>query len=136
MIDTLREVMPGLWVSDLESARTLGEDFALVVDCTGWARPTGSTGHTWTPEDLDGIVSRVAPLLESGEPVLIHCRRGVSRSACAAAAVLLATGASDSVKGALARTAYEAKKPSSQSVGGLRKWWKARVDARQVGLFG
>lgn len=136
MQETLREVAPGLWVSDQDSAHALGGDFALVVDCTGWARPTGSTGHAWTPEDLDAIVARVAPLLKAGKPVLIHCRRGVSRSACAAAAVLLADGGAATVRGALAKTTFESKAPSSQSVGGLRKWWKARVAARQVGLFG
>lgn len=136
MQETLREVAPGLWVSDQDSAHALRGDFALVVDCTGWARPTGSTGHAWTPEDLDAIVGRVAPFREAGKPVLVHCRRGVSRSACAAAAVILATGEADTVNGALARTTFESKKPSSQSVGGLRKWWKARVAARQVGLFG
>lgn len=142
MVESLREVSPGLWVSDIDSAGILGDDFALVIDCTGkapparnkvHARPTGSTGHSWTVEDLDGIVRLVEAHRAAG-PVLIHCRRGVSRSVCAAAAVLLATGVCSTVDGALIRTKFRGETPATQSVAGLRRWWRAREERRQMTL--
>ena len=132
--ESLREVRPDLWVSDQESARTIGDDFGCVIDCTGkhWqypntvnARPTGATNHTWTVDDLDRIVFIVTRMLEHG-PVLIHCRRGVSRSACAAAAVLLALGEAEGVATAIAKTRFEDQKISVNSMAGLKRWWAAR----------
>lgn len=141
MRETLRQVAANLWVSDLESAAEVGGDFTVVLDCTGKttgrnvleSRPTGSTNHTWTVEDLDTLTDRAGRILEGQGTVLIHCRRGVSRSACAAAAVLLAQGKASSVKDALARTAIPGSPPASQSVSGLQKWWAAQ---NQMSLFG
>ena len=134
MAETLREVAPNLWVSDFESAMTVGDEFALVVDCTGTsdygnripARPTGKTGHTWTVADLERITIKVAARLSAGKTVLVHCRQGRSRSVCAAAAVLLEMGQVETVEEALAQTMLPGSSPASQSVSGLRKWWSAR----------
>ena len=143
MMETLREVSTNLWVSDIESAAIVGDDFALVVDCTGkarigkngiHARPTGATGHAWTVKDLDWITDLASTLVKDGRPVLVHCRRGVSRSPCAAAAVLLALGLAKNVDHALSKTKVFDTVPASQSVAGLRKWWKTVQDRRQLAL--
>lgn len=147
MTETLREVAPKLWVSDIGSAGVVGEDFSLVIDCTGGqgptngngrtvpVRPTGRTNHAWSEADLNTIVGVVTMRLEAGGNVLIHCNRGVSRSACAAAAVLLWTEQAESLAGALDKVAVEGRRPNNHSVGGLRLWWEAQEAAIQPELF-
>lgn len=141
MLETLREVSPNIWVSDMESASIVGADFTLVIDCTGKGqhrdnvvhlRPTGSTSHAWTVTDLDAVAQHA---LAAQGPVLVHCRRGVSRSPCAAAAAILALGRAKTVDQALAMTKYQDATPASQSVAGLRKWWKERQPRPQLALF-
>lgn len=143
MNETLREITPSIWIADAESALALRDEFGLVFDCTGEApvggnvhhvRPSGSTGHAWTEDDLDWIVAKAELYLGRGQTLLFHCRRGVSRSPCAAAAVLLATGQARTVDGAVEMTAFPGTSPASQSVAGLRRWWKARQAARQQRL--
>lgn len=144
MNETLREITPSIWIADAQSALVLRSDFGAVFDCTGQApsgtnvhhvRPTGSTGHAWTVDDLDGIVAVAKEYLERSQILLFHCRRGVSRSPCAAAAVLLATGQASTVEQALEITTLPDTMPASHSVAGLRRWWRARQSARQQRLF-
>jgi len=143
--ETLREVHSDLWVSDQDSAQLMGDDFRCVLDCTGRnyhfpntvnVVPTGTTNHTWTEDDLDRIVRIAVGMLQHG-PVLIHCRRGVSRSACAAAAVILALGEADGIVSALEKTRFEDQKISVHSKAGLRRWWAARQnDLQELLPFG
>lgn len=144
-MESLRAITDALWIADAESALALRSEFEIVIDCTGEAplggnvyhcRPTGATGHTWTEDDLDWIAQKGALYLGRGKNVLVHCRRGVSRSPCAAAAILLATGQAGSVDAALAMTTLPGTSPATQSVAGLRRWWKAREAARQQTLPG
>jgi len=143
--ETLREVAPNLWVSDIQSARTMGDDFDLVVDCTGYGptagngrtlsiTPKGRTNHTWAVGDLDLIATVVGLKLEAGKSVLIHCRRGVSRSATAAAAVLLYIGRAKSRKEAweMASSDHKASRFSTKS---LREWWEIEAERQnQLGF--
>ena len=148
MIETLREVVPNLWVSDIESAAVVGEDFDIVIDCTGKGpthgnpkvrtvsrRPSGSGSHAWTVEDLDWITKGTGYHLKAGHKVLIHCRRGVSRSATAAAAVLLKMGLAKNPKDAIRRTSFQGSTPATACVGGLNKWWKELQASRQTKLL-
>ena len=146
MEETLREVRPGLWVGDEESAAILGDDYSLVIDCTGRGptlgngktlpcRPTGNSNHAWTVADLNTIVSVVGCRIEAGGTVLIHCSRGASRSACAAAAVLLWLGEAETVAKALEKVKAEGRRPNSHSVGGLKKWWEDYTARMQPSMF-
>jgi len=146
MMETLREVAPNLWVSDAESASVVGDDYDLVIDCTGNGptkgngktasmRPEGKTNHAWTPRQLMKIAGGVTKHLANGETVLIHCQRGVSRSACAAAAVLMYSGQASTVESALMKTAWDGRQPASVTVGSLKRWWKAVEERRQGKLF-
>ena len=141
---TLRKVTNNLSVADLESANAVGSNYALVVDCTGKAaktpnrvhlRPTGTTSHSWTVADLDAITEKAVPLLKEGKLVLVHCRRGISRSTCAAAAILLALGEARNVDHALSFTKYPDSTPNAESVTGLRRWWRAVQERKQTTLF-
>jgi len=135
---TLRKVSVGLWVSDTQSAEDFSHPYVLLMDCSGKGvksprrvscLPTGSTSHSWTVSDLNKIVARVKA--HKG-PVVFHCHRGVSRSTCAAAAVLLDRGEALTVEEALAKTSHKVHTPATQSVSGLQKWWAAR---QQTALF-
>lgn len=132
-----RQVHPCLYVGSL-AARARSNDFDLVVDCLGATTascgcpvvvvtPTGRTGHTWSAIDLGLIISEVVPVIEEGGTVLVHCRRGVSRSATAAAAVLLALGVVDDVDDALERARHPRRRPATSSEGSLKAWWVKRV---------
>lgn len=145
MTETLREVFPGLWVSDIESAAVVGADFDLVVDCTGEGptkgngktaslRPRGKTNHDWTEEQLTRIAKGVAKRIRKGETVLIHCRRGVSRSTVAAAAVLMRLGQAQTTREAVAKARWDGHNPASMSMGSLNRWWKAHLAERQQRL--
>jgi rhodanese-related sulfurtransferase len=144
--ETLREVYPGLWVGDEESAAVIGDDYSLVIDCTGRGptlgngrtlpcRPTGNSNHAWSVSDLSTIVGVAGLRIEAGGTVLIHCRRGVSRSATAAAAVLLWLGEAETVNAAIGKAQVEGQRPSSHSVGGLKKWWADWSAKQQPTLF-
>lgn len=135
---TLRKVADNLWVGDVESAMEKADKFHVIVDCLGdtiyggtkakilHARPTGSTGHAWTVRDLDRITNAITKVWP-GHRVLIHCRRGVSRSPVAAAAILLAAGRARNPEEALAITAAPGQRAATQSVAGLRAWWAAKA---------
>jgi len=144
--ETLREVRPNLWVSDQESAAVLGDDYDLVIDCTGRGPtrgnghtvsllPSGRTNHSWAPDQLNTIVFLATVRLERGESILIHCRRGVSRSACAAAAVLLWLEEAKDAKDALSKVAFGDQRMSGHSTASLKRWWKAEEEAAQPALF-
>lgn len=146
MRETLREVAPRLWVSDRASAEVVGDDYDLVIDCTGNGPtkgngktasmcPEGRTNHDWTPRQLMKIAGGVAKHLAEGETVLIHCQRGVSRSTVAAAAVLLRMGEASTVQEALMKTRWDDRQPASVTVGSLKRWWKAYQAQRQTKLF-
>lgn len=143
--ETLREVVPGLWVSDIDSAAMLGDSVDLVIDCTGRGpcmgqrncldmRPEGNTAHIWDMEQLDTIASIATLKMDCGKTVMIHCRRGVSRSAAAAAAVLLWQGKAGSVDRALQMVAVGGKRMSSQTKSSLRRWWDYRAAKQQTRL--
>lgn len=140
---TLRKVADNLWVADVDSAVEKADKVHLIVDCLGGttyngtkakilrARPTGSTGHAWTPADLDRITNIVLRVWPSHR-VLVHCRRGVSRSPVAAAAILLASGRAKTIESALAMTAAPGQRPATQSVAGLKLWW---AEKQQLSLL-
>ena len=141
MQSTLRKVANNLWVSDVESAIEKANSFAVIIDCLGdtsyggtkakilHVRPTGSTGHAWTIEDLNKI-TRVMSKVWPANRVLIHCRRGASRSPVAAAAALLAAGMAHDPEAALAKTAAPGLRPATQSVSGLLAWWADRQQGK------
>ena len=143
-METLRQISDlDLFVSDRASAAIIGDDFSRVVSCIKDAPtaancktlvvcPSGKTAHIWEVGDLDQITTIVMMRLEVGGDVLIHCRSGVSRSTVAAAAVLLKMGHVDNVKEALKLASWEGRKPASQSVGSLKRWWAAQ---NQTSLF-
>jgi protein-tyrosine phosphatase len=146
MMETLREVAPNLWVSDRASAAVVGEDYDLVIDCTGNGPtkgngrtaslcPEGRTNHDWTPRQLMKIAGGVSKHLADGETVLIHCQRGVSRSSVAAAAVLLRMGVASTVQEALVKTRWDGRQPASVTVGSLKRWWKVYQGQRQGKMF-
>jgi protein tyrosine phosphatase (PTP) superfamily phosphohydrolase (DUF442 family) len=125
----MREVSDKLWVAGLEEAREWGDAVDLVIDCLTDHEPTGRTSHEWTPDDLDAIVARAR--VTEGD-VLIHCRSGKSRSACAAAAVLLDRGEAEDPTAAMRMARMEGSRMNPYSVRGLREWWDRR---QQAGLF-
>jgi len=143
-METLRAITDQLWVADQKSAAILGSDFDLTVNCTGElpvARgsymhldqsPTGKTNHSWTASDLNRIVATVSEVIADGGTVLVFCKRGVSRSATAAAAVLLAAGVVSSIQEAIDLVRAPTRKPANQCIGGLRKWFD---DRKQLSLF-
>ena len=142
---TFRQVATNLWVSDRDTAIENANDVAVIVDCLGdtcyggttakilHIRPTGSTKHRWTVEDLDKITSIIGKLWPAHR-VLVHCKRGVSRSACAAAAILLAAGLVETIEGAMAVVEVPGEEVSGHSMKGLREWWAARKAAAQHAL--
>jgi len=132
-METMREVAAGLWVSGLVEAREWAGAVDLVIDCLDRYGPTGRTNHAWTPDDLDRIVGVVRGC--EGD-VLIHCRSGKSRSATAAAAVILDRGLASSPKAAMDMARLGSRRMNSQSIGGLNRWWARRQAARQTPLFG
>lgn len=140
MPETLRQVHDNLWVSDIDSAEIIGDDVSLVIDCTGVGptRGNGRTlsivadGHRWDAESLTQIANLAGMRLEAGGDVLIHCNRGVSRSVCAAAAVLLWMGSAKSVDEAIDLVRWEDRRPATVTVGSLKRWWDAQ---KQMSLF-
>lgn len=146
LVENLREVSKNLWVSDAGSAAAVGDDFSLVIDCTGYGPtrgngktvsipPTGKTNHTWTEGNLTTIASVASMRLEAGGTVLIHCERGASRSVTAAAATLLWMGRARTVSEAVAKTRFSGKHPANKSLGSLQRWWEVRKEAAQQMLF-
>lgn len=145
-METLREVIPGLWVSDIESARIMGADFDLVIDCTGRGptrgngstvsvTPKGKSNHDWTEKQLTKLAEGIAKWIRKDKTVLIHCQRGVSRSSVVAAAVLLWMGLEITTARAIRRTRWSGRQPANQTVGSLKRWWAARGLQRQQQLF-
>lgn len=133
----------GLFISDAETAAATCQDYDLVIDCIDHEYtapnkvvivPTGKTNHSWTIADLNKIIAAALPVMRAGGKVLIHCRRGVSRSAVGAAAILLGCGRSQSVKMALIKTGGDTD-PNPQSVKGLTDWLKLRESKAQPSLF-
>ena len=135
--ETIREVYPNLWVADQQSAEVIGMDFDYTVNCTGEmpvgaglnhvnVPPSGTTAHAWKAPDLNEIVSHAVPVLEEGKTVLIYCKRGISRSATAAAACLLAMGEAPTLEDAIEQTRSRVRVPASQCVGGLKRWWESQ----------
>ncbi len=122
----MREVGDKLWVANLEEAREWADAVDLVIDCLDDHAPTGKTSHEWTPDDLDAIVTAVK--VATGD-VLVHCRSGKSRSACAAAAVLLDRGDADDPTAAMRMTKMGTSRMNPHSVKGLREWWDRRQQA-------
>jgi len=131
MKENLRQVGKNLWVSDRESAALVQDSFALILDCEGdgacenavQVAPTGKTNHTWEAHDLERIIKLALPVLETQQDVLIHCRHGRSRSACAAAAVLIARQEAHDLEEALAKTRAAEKIPAVVTVASLRRWY-------------
>ena len=144
MQSTFRRVANNLWVSDVESAVKHANEVAIIVDCLGdttyggtkakilHLKPSGRGSHSWTVADLDRLTSVVGKYWPAYR-VMIHCRRGVSRSPVAAAALLLATGAAVTPQQALRLTASSLGAPSTQSVSGLLAWDEQRRQ-RQLAL--
>ena len=142
---TFRQVATNLWVSDRDHAIQNADNVAVIVDCLGdthyggtrakilRARPTGSTKHRWTVEDLDKI-TRIVGTIWPAHPVMIHCKRGVSRSACAAAAVLLAAGLVETIEGAMAVVEGPGEEGSRHSMRGVKEGGAARQAAAQQAL--
>jgi len=137
----LREVSENLWVSDAKSASVLAESADLVVDCRTSRRgdtpenvvkmaPSGKTNHSWLASDLDAIVQAVVPRLKDGQTVLIHCRRGRSRSVTAAAAVLVAAGRAKGYEDGVKMAKHPDFCPKSTCLGGLRDWLQSRGQLR------
>lgn len=132
MKETLRQVGKNLWVADLDSAVTVQDSFGLIIDCEGGGScknslvmsPTGKTSHSWTARDLNQIISFALPALRNGKQVLLHCHRGVSRSACAAAAILIATGEAEILEDALAKVATSGRGPAVVTVSSLKGWFR------------
>lgn len=140
MSETLREIIPGLWVSDAESAAIVGDDFSLVIDCTGYGPTVGNgrtlsvvaNGHKWDAASLTQIANLASMRLDNGGNVLIHCNRGISRSVCAAAAVLIRMGTASTVTEAIGMARWSERSPASVTVGSLNRWADA---LRQQNLF-
>lgn len=102
-----KEVDPGLWVgsvADITDTTFLRKNnIRLVVNCAAedipshFFSPTVSVRLKDAPESRDDmakalpkVVAKVIEYRRAGNPVLIHCMAGVSRSATVAAAVLMA----------------------------------------------
>lgn len=126
----MREVSDKLWVAGLEEAQDWADAVDLVIDCLTDIAPTGRTSHEWTPDDLDTVVEKARTV--DGD-VLVHCRSGKSRSACAAAAILLDRGEAEDPTTAMRMTRAGGSRMNPYSVRGLREWWDRR---QQAGLFG
>lgn len=133
-----------LTIASEREVPTIGGQFDDIIDCTTEGSqhryrdrvlhvpPSGSNSHKWAADDLDAIVELAEGCLEKGRNVLIHCGRGVSRSTCAAAAVLLHLGHARTVEDAVALTRHPDRQPVKTAVASLRTWWDAR---RQMELF-
>ena len=127
-----------LMISGKAEVAQVGVAFDDIVDCTTegvqhlWmpavlhCPPTGKNDHNWTVEDLDTIVELVKGCLDQDRKVLIHCGRGVSRSTCAAAAVLLYLGKAQSVEEAVALTRHPERAPVKTALASLEAWWLTR----------
>lgn len=132
-----------LMIAGKREVPAIGAQFDDIFDCTveGLAHehlnkvlhipPTGTHTHRWEADDLDMIVELAEGCLDQGRRVLIHCGRGVSRSACAAAAVLLHMGKVAEVEEALALVKDATRMPVNTAQASLKRWWK---DRRQMTL--
>lgn len=133
-----------LYVASKVAVPANGGDVDIIIDCTPegpthqWAAkvrhvaPQGDNGHQWTRDDLDRIVGLAMNALGQGQSVLIHCNRGVSRSTCAAAAVLLAMGVTRSVNEAVTLCRHHERAPVKTAQASLCRWWDAH---RQLQLI-
>jgi protein-tyrosine phosphatase len=88
--------------------------------------PTDTHSHRWTEDDLDVISELVMGCLEQDRRVLIHCGRGVSRSTCAAAAVLLSMGRATEVEQAVEMVRDSKRAPVNTALASLKRWWANR----------
>ncbi len=138
----MRRPVPHLsfMVANAKEVAKGGASFDQILDCTseGVAHthpfgeyvthtpPTGSNDHNWTSEDLDAIVKKVSQWLEEDQWVLIHCGRGVSRSTCAAAAVLLHLGEAKTVEQAVEMCRDPYRVPVKTALSSLRSWWNEK----------
>jgi protein-tyrosine phosphatase len=93
--------------------------------------PTGTNSHQWEAADLNDIVDLAEGCLLKGRRVLIHCNRGVSRSTCAVAAVLLHMGHATTVQEAVAMARHEDRVPVKTAQASLTRWW---ADRQQMAL--
>ena len=131
-----------LFICDQKEVVHFGGQFDDIIDCTTdgvthaftskvcHVPPSGKNDHNWTVEDLDIITELVAGSLARGRRVLIHCGRGVSRSSCAAAAVLLHLGKSRTIEGAVGKARHPEREPVKTAVAGLKGWWASRQQGR------
>lgn len=128
--------------SERDAVRMAGL-FDDIIDCTTEGAPhlcrdhvlhvppTGKNSHDWTSDDLDTITELAEGCLLSGRKVLIHCGRGVSRSTCAAAAVLLVMGYAKTVEQAVNLTRDPDRVPVKTALASLSRWW---ADRHQLSL--
>jgi len=143
----MRQPIPdlGLYICGKDEVAAVGGAVQAIFDCTseGASRhphmgkvrhvpPSGKNDHHWSPKDLDLITDLVSGSIRSGSKVLIHCGRGVSRSTCAAAAVLLHMGRASSVTEAVALACHPDRQPVKTALASLNSWWAGRC---QLPLF-
>ena len=70
----------------------------------------------------------------AGRPVLIHCSRGVSRSTCAAAALMLILGRVESIDEGVKIAAMPGQRINSHSLGSARVFGGKVAKRRQLKL--
>ncbi|WP_164701680.1 ADP-ribosylglycohydrolase family protein [Modestobacter sp. KNN46-3] len=85
-----REVVDGVWASDLDGARASSRDFAVVSLCrTGepfghdvqrFAYLTDDDANSEVDAVLADVLDDIAALRAEGRPVLVHCHGGASRT--------------------------------------------------------
>jgi len=143
----MRRPMPNLMVASAREIASCGRWADDIFDCTPEGvdhphrdkvlhlPPTGGNSHKWSPEDLDVIVELAEGCLDKNRRVIIHCGRGVSRSTCAAAAVLLHRGVTSDVDDAVARARNPERQPVATALASLRSWWVGRESNRRQGTL-
>ena len=97
----MHEILPGLWLGNLEDARSFSMTMDVVVNCTvdlpffgGYQRmrvPVDdnlSENETLAPH-LNRVVEIVLGYVERRKRVLVHCFAGIQRSAAVVAAIVM-----------------------------------------------